>query len=54
MDEKKTGQITKNNPEKPMEARWKGEGFGDYRCSWCGEVVTGKPATCPCCHSIMS
>ena len=23
------------------EARWKGTGFGDYQCSWCGEVVSG-------------
>lgn len=38
----------------PATARWKGEGFGDWRCSWCDEVVSGRPRTCPCCKSGMS
>lgn len=36
-----------------LTARWKGEGFGDYRCSLCDTVVSGKPERCPCCHSFM-
>ena len=34
-------------------ARRKGEGFGDYRCSFCDTVVEGTPSICPCCHRDM-
>ena len=44
-------------PGKPVmvvpEGRWKGAGFGDYRCSLCDEVVSGKLEYCPCCHAYM-
>ena len=36
-----------------VHARWKGDGFGDYRCSWCDEVVNGKPHFCPYCGVMM-
>lgn len=35
------------------EGRWKGAGFGDYRCSNCDEEVSGTPEFCPHCHSYM-
>ena len=36
------------------EARWKGEGFGDYSCSLCGEIVTGNSYNyCPDCGAKM-
>lgn len=34
-------------------ARWKGEGFGDYRCSLCDETVSGQPNFCPNCGAEM-
>ena len=39
-------------PER-MAARWKGEGFGDYRCSWCGEVSHPQTNFCPNCGADM-
>lgn len=35
------------------EGRWKGAGFGDYRCSNCDEEVSGTPEFCPHCHAYM-
>lgn len=44
-------------PGKPVlvveEARWKGAGFGDYRCSLCDEETSGTPDFCPHCHAYM-
>ena len=44
-------------PGKPVmvvpEARWKGAGFGDYRCSLCDEEVSGTLPFCPHCHAYM-
>jgi len=33
--------------------RWKGEGFGYYRCSWCGEVSHPQTNFCPNCGADM-
>lgn len=33
--------------------RWKGEGMGDYRCSWCGEVSHPQTNFCPNCGADM-
>lgn len=38
---------------KPIEARWKGAGFGDYMCSYCSTVVSGQPDECPECGALM-
>ena len=36
------------------KARWKGEGFGEYSCSLCGEIVTGNEYNyCPNCGAYM-
>ena len=36
------------------KGRWKGEGFGDYSCSLCTEVVSGnKYNYCPNCGAKM-
>lgn len=44
-------------PDKPVmvvpEGRWKGAGFGDYRCSLCDEETSGTPDFCPHCHAYM-
>ena len=46
-------QPTVNTVE-GKEARWKGEGFGDYSCSLCGEIVTGNEYNyCPNCWAYM-
>lgn len=39
-------------PERKI-GRWKGEGFGDYRCSWCGEVSHPQTNFCPNCGADM-
>ena len=36
-----------------QHGRWKGEGFWDYRCSLCDEVVSGKPNYCHNCGAKM-
>ena len=40
--------------ETVKEGRWKGEGFGDYRCSLCDEVVSGQPNYCHNCGAKMT
>lgn len=40
--------------EEVEEARWKGAGMGDFRCSRCDTVVSGKPDVCPGCRSRMT
>ena len=49
--------IDDMKPGKPVmvvpEGRWKGAGFGDYRCSLCDEETSGTPDFCPCCHAYM-
>lgn len=42
--------ILKEPTVEPVKhGRWKGNGFGDYRCSWCDEVVSSKPNYCRNC-----
>jgi rubrerythrin len=33
--------------------RWTGSGMGDYTCSWCDEVISGKTNFCPNCGADM-
>lgn len=44
------------DPESPRpKGRWKGEGFGDYSCSLCCEIVSGnKNNYCPNCGANMT
>ena len=40
--------------KRKADARWKANGFGDYRCSKCWEIVAGNyHLTCPGCKSQM-
>lgn len=40
--------------KKEADARWKGNGFGDYRCSRCWTIVTGcHHLHCPGCKAQM-
>lgn len=40
--------------KKKADARWKGNGLGDYRCSKCWTVVTGNyHLICPGCKAQM-
>lgn len=44
----------KLNVEYVVHARWKGAGFGDYECSYCGHRVGGnRLKECPSCKAIM-
>ena len=40
--------------KKEADARWKGNGFGEYRCSRCWTIVTGcHHLHCPGCKAQM-
>lgn len=47
--------IAKNaeHNKNPVDGRWKGAGFGDYRCSVCDEETSGQPEYCPHCNAYM-
>ena len=45
--------ANQNHNENVIEGRWKGAGFGDYRCSVCDEETDGRPEYCPHCHAYM-
>lgn len=46
-------KVLRGQPSARMDARWKGEGMGDYRCSLCGEVGHGRTNYCPNCGAYM-
>jgi len=45
-------RVPSAQPERKT-GRWKGEGMGDYRCSWCGEVSSQQTNFCPNCGADM-
>lgn len=45
--------LTESAQPERKPGRWKGEGFGEYRCSWCGEVSHPQTNFCPNCGADM-
>lgn len=40
-------------PSAERRGRWKGAGMGDYNCSLCGHLQSGKTNYCPNCGAKM-
>lgn len=52
MFERVLDSLPTAQPER-KPGRWKGEGMGYYRCSWCGEVSHPQTNFCPNCGADM-
>lgn len=45
--------IPKSEVRPVRHGRWKGDGFGDFRCSLCDNAISGKYKYCPNCGAKM-